>query len=134
VRPPRQPYALDVPVFPFASLAALAPKLPIGGGRELVLAIFAVIRLAADMHSTGDAAARRERAANARKWLGTLVLPEPQKRALADLATASEGEAAGTAAAVRRVLETAGAVLDQASRGDLEKLARDLDAQAAAGT
>jgi hypothetical protein len=135
VRPPRQPYALEVPAFPFASLATLAPRLPIGGGRELVLAIFAVVRLADDMRSIDmDVADRRERAANARKWLATLALPEPQKRALADLATASEGHGSSAAPAVRRVVETAGSVLDHASRSDLERLARDLETQAVART
>jgi hypothetical protein len=135
VRPPRQPYALEVPAFSFASLATLAPRLPIGGGRELVLAIFAVVRLADDMRSAEmDVGVRRERAANARKWLGTLALPEPQKRALAELATASEGNPLGAAAAVRRVAETAGPLLDQPSRSDLERLARELEAQTVART
>jgi len=80
------------------------------------------------------AAARRSRAATARRWLATLVIAEPVRRAFVDLAAATETDAQATAVAVRRVIGVTAAVLDAPCLAELERLARDLESQTAART
>ena len=48
------PYALEPLRFPFPALAALAGRLPLGGGREVALAALMTARLAQGV-SSGDA-------------------------------------------------------------------------------
>jgi hypothetical protein len=136
VRPPRQPYALDTPGFAFAALATFAARAPLGGPREIALAAFVTARVAGDLTAGGKLpdAARRSRAASARRWLATLAIAEPARRAFVDLATATEADAQTTASALRRVIEVTAGVLDLPSRLDLERLARELDSQTVVGT
>ena len=44
------PYSLESLAFPFPALAALAGRLPLGGGREVALAAMLVARLAHGLH------------------------------------------------------------------------------------
>lgn len=135
VRPPRHPYALDVPTFSFASLAALAARAPLGGLREVAIATFAAARLADDVRPDGlSVEERKERASAARRWLSTLSLSDPVRRAVTDLIGATELDGRATAGAVRRVMEVTGGVLDPASQSDLERLARELESQTVART
>lgn len=136
VRPPRQPYALDIPHFAFAAIATFAARAPLGGPREIALAAFVTARIADDVAPNRQlsAAARRTRAASARRWLTTLAIAEPIRKAFVDLATATESDAPTTVAALRRVIEVTAGVLDQPSRSDLERLAGELDTQMVART
>lgn len=134
--PPRQPYALDTPAFAFATIATFAARAPLGGPREIALATFVTARIADDVCADRQLpdTARRSRAASAKRWLATLTIAEPTRKAFVDLATATESDAATTAAALRRVIEVTAGVLDAASRSELERLARELDAQTVART
>jgi hypothetical protein len=131
VRPPRQPYALDTPTFAFAAIASFAAKAPLGGPREIGLAAYVTARMADDVVAQPPLAAdaRRSRAASARRWLMTLAIADPARRAFIDLAAATEGVAGETAVAVRRVIEVTAGILDAAARGELERLARELESQ-----
>jgi hypothetical protein len=130
VRPPRHPFALDTPTFAFASLAALAARAPLGGAREVALAAFATARMASEVRTDGLTIEERQaRSAAARRWLATLSLNDPARKAFSELAAATEGDGPATAAALRHVIEVTGAHLDAASRSDLERLAKELDAQ-----
>ncbi|HET9425721.1 MAG TPA: hypothetical protein VFO55_10150 [Gemmatimonadaceae bacterium] len=130
MRLPKHPYALDTPVFSFASLAALAARAPLGGAREVAVATFAAVRMAEELRPDGlPVEERQARAAAGRKWMSTLSLAEPVKRALLELIAATERDASATAAALRRVTEVTGGGLDAASRSEVERLARELDTQ-----
>lgn len=135
VRPPRHPFALDTPTFAFPSLAALAARAPLGGAREVAIAAFTAARMAEEVGPGGlPAAERRARAAAARRWISTLSISEPIRRAVLALFEATEQDGPGTPAAIRHVIEITGAQLDAPSRSELERLARELDAQAVART
>ena len=136
MRPPRQPYALDIPGFAFAAIATFAARAPLGGPRELALAAFVTARIADDVAPNRQlpVAARRTRAANARRWLGTLALPETARKAFGDLVTATESGPAETAVALRRVIDVTAGILDPPARSDLERLAKELEAQMVART
>ena len=136
VRPPRQPYALDTPGFAFAAIATFAARAPLGGPREIALAAFVTARLADDVAPRARRSPPRRRGprGSARRWLTTLAIAEPIRKAFVDLATATETDAPTTAAALRRVIEVTASVLDLPSRSDLERLARELDSQAVART
>jgi hypothetical protein len=131
VRPPRQPYALDTPRFAFVAMATFAAKASLGGLREIGLAAYVTARMAEDtLPSQGlTVEARRTRAANARKWLSTLAIAEPTRRAFIELVAATEADPQLAATAVRRVMEVTAVALDSASRAELERLARDLESQ-----
>jgi hypothetical protein len=131
VRPQRQPYALDTPRFAFVATATFAAKASLGGPREIGLATYVTARMAEDTLGARllPVEARRARAANARRWLSTLVIVEPTRRAFIDLVAATEADAPQVAPGVRRVMEVTAGVLDSASRAELERLARDLESQ-----
>lgn len=61
--------------------------------------------------------------------MATLSLTEPVRRAFQDLITATEQDGAAAAVALRHVMDVTGAQLDPASRSELERLARELEAQ-----
>jgi uncharacterized iron-regulated protein len=136
VRPPRQPYALDTPGFAFAAIATFAARAPLGGPREIALAAFVTARIADDVCADRRLpdTDRHSRAASARRWLATLAIAEPIRRAFVDLASATEADAQTTAAALRRVIDVTASVLDVPSRSDLERLARELESQTVART
>jgi hypothetical protein len=130
VKPPRPPFALDTPSFSFPALATLAGRAPLGGAREVAIVAFAAAKLAEEVKAGGlSVEERRARAAGARRWLSSLSLTEAVKRAFIELAEATEGDGHGTAARLRRVIEVTGAPLDAPARAELERLAKELDAQ-----
>jgi hypothetical protein len=130
VRPPRHPFALDTPTFAFASLAALAARAPLGGAREVALAAFATARMANEVRPDGLTAEERQaRGAAARRWLSTLSLGDPARKAFSELAAATERDGPATAVALRHVIDVTGSQLDAPSRADLERLAKELEAQ-----
>src|SRR4029079_17416197 len=77
---------------------------------------------------------RQARAAAARKWITTIALGEPVRRAFLDLISATELDGEATAAALRHVIEVTGPQLDPGGRSELERLARDVEAQTGART
>jgi hypothetical protein len=131
VRPPRQPYALDTPTFAFAAIATFAAKASFGGPREIGLATYVTARMADDSVEQRQlpVEARRARAATARRWLSTLAVAEPVRRAFVELVAATESERPEVGQAVRRVIEVTAGVLDAPSRAELERLARELESQ-----
>jgi hypothetical protein len=130
VRPPRHPFALDTPAFTFKALAALAARAPIGSARDTAIVAFATARMADEVRPGGLAAEERQaRAAAARKWITTIALAEPVRRVFLELVGATEQDGAATAAALRRVIEVTGALLEAGGRSELERLAREVEAQ-----
>jgi hypothetical protein len=130
VKPLRPPFALDTPTFSFPALALLAGRAPLGGAREVAIVSFAAARLAEEVKTGGlSIEERRARAVGARRWLASLSLTDPVKRAFVELSEATEGEGGATATRLRRVIEVTGPLLDGPARAELERLAKDLDAQ-----
>ena len=135
VRPPRHPFALDTPTFSFPALAALAARAPIGGARDVAMVAFTMARLAEEVRPGGLTTEERQaRGAGARRWLAALTLPELQRKAFLDLIGATEQDGAAAAAGLRRVIEVTGPQLDAGARSELERLAKDLEAQMVART
>ena len=122
------PYALEALRFPFPALAALAGRLPLGGGREVALAALLTARLAQgaaadDALPPGD---RATRAAAAKVWLASLALPATTRVPFARCVEATTGTPLQVAGALRSLVAAAGAHLDGPSVQELEKLARAL--------
>src|SRR4051812_32103985 len=125
MRPTQPPYALSLTSFRFPGLAALAGRAPLGGQREVALAIYLAARMAQDAlpdRGVSDAA-RGERAASAKSWLSTLALPATVRPALLKAIEASAGAAAGAGSAVRDVISVTANFLDSAARLELDQLA-----------
>ncbi len=72
---------------------------------------------------------RQARAAGARRWMAALTLAEPVRKAFLELVAATEQDGRATAGALRRVIDVTGAQLDAGSRSELDRLAREVDAQ-----
>jgi hypothetical protein len=125
-QPPAAPYALAAPNFRFRALASLAGHAPLGGAREVVLAIYLVARLVDDCRSTRalSYAVRAARASAARSWLANTALPTGIRTTLARLAAATEGELSGVSTALAAAIQTTTPFLDTAARLELERLAR----------
>ena len=125
LQPPRPPYALESPSFRFPAIAALAGRLPLGAGREPILAVLLAARIA-DVVTTPDAltpAVRKSRAAAAQQWLSA-TCPDGKVRAacvaLADASISADGDAA--ARALVKVMEVTDGFLDGAARSELRAL------------
>ena len=122
---PNPPYAVPTTSFRFAALATLAGKAPLGGRREVALAVYLAARLADDtLPERGvSAEARVERAAHAKSWLSSMALTVPVRSSLARLieATAS-GTRTSAAAALTAVVATTSSQLDANARAELERL------------
>ena len=123
-----RPHALESLRFPFPALAALAGRLPLGGGREVALAALMTARLArgvlaGDALQPGD---RATRAAAAKVWLASLALPATTRVPFARCIDATTGTALPVAGALRSLIAAAGGHLDGPSVQELEKLARQL--------
>ena len=130
MRPPRHPFALDTPTFSFPALAAQAARAPIGSARDVAIMAFTTARLAEEVRSGGLTVEERQaRAAATRKWMTTLSLPETPRKAFQDLVSATEQDGPATALALRRVIEVTGAQLEPAGRAELDRLAKDIEAQ-----
>ena len=122
------PFALETLRFPFPALAALAGRLPLGGGREVALASLLAARLALSV-STGESlppADRASRAAAAKVWLASLALPATTRVPFARCVESTTGTPLQVAGALRSLVAAAGAHLDGPSVQELEKLARQL--------
>jgi hypothetical protein len=127
----KPPYALASTSFRFGALASLAGRAPLGGQREVALAVYVAARLADDVlpeRGLSDEA-RVERAAGARHWVSMLALPTPLVRAsLVKLFDASAGTRADVAEALGNVITVTAQYLEPASRGELDQLAKALSA------
>jgi hypothetical protein len=121
---PNPPYAVPATSFRFAALATLAGKAPLGGRREVALAVYLAARLADDTlpdHGV-SAEARAERAAHAKSWLSSMALAAPIRSALARLIEATATGATATAAALPAVITATGSQLDASARAELDRL------------
>lgn len=122
------PYSPEPLRFPFPALAALAGRLPLGGGREVALAALLTARLAHGV-APGEslpAADRVARASGAKVWLASLALPATTRIPFARCVEATTGTPLQMAGALRSLVAAAGSHLDGASVQELEKLARQL--------
>jgi hypothetical protein len=119
------PYGLESLGFPFPALALLAGRLPLGGGREVALMVG---RLAGALSGTYalSASERGVRATAAKVWLASLALPANTRVPFARCIESTTGSPIQVAAALRAMIAAAGAHLDSASVGELERLARHL--------
>lgn len=122
------PYALEPLRFPFPALAALAGRLPLGGGREVALAALLTARLAQGV-TTGAGLSpteRAARAAGAKVWLASLALPATTRVPFVRCVDATTGTPGQLAGALRSLVAAAGAHLDGPSVQELDRLARQL--------
>jgi hypothetical protein len=121
-------YSLRSLAFPFPALAALAGRLPLGGGREVALASLTAARLACAMLEPDPlpVAERTSRAAAARVWLASLALPNVTRVPFTRCFEATAGSCGGAAVALRSLLSITSAHLDAASAQELERLSRKL--------
>lgn len=122
------PFALEPLRFPFPALAALAGRLPLGGGREVALAALMTARLAQGA-AAGDPlhpADRASRATAAKVWLASLALPAATRVPFARCIDATTGPTLPLSGALRSLVAAAGAHLDGPSVQELERLARQL--------
>ena len=127
--PAAPPYALASTTFRFAALASLAGRAPLGGQREVALAVYVAARLADDAlpDRAVSPAARAERANGARHWLSTLALPANAVRtSLTRLIDATTGDPADAGRCVSSVIDVTGSYLEPAARTELEHLAKAL--------
>jgi hypothetical protein len=121
---PNPPYAVPATSFRFAALATLAGKAPLGGRREVALAVYLAARLADDtLPERGvSAEARTERASHAKSWLSSMALAAPIRSTLARLIDATATGRAATAAALPPVMAATGNQLDAGARAELDRL------------
>ena len=124
------PYGLDPLGFPFPALAALAGRLPLGGGREVALAALMAARLSASLRGIDALSVpdRTSRATAAKVWLASLALPANTRVPFARCIDATTGSPLQVAGAIRSLVAAAGSHLDGAGIAELEKLARQLAA------
>jgi hypothetical protein len=121
---PNPPYAVPSTSFRFAALATLAGKAPLGGRREVALAVYLAARLADDtLPERGvSAEARVERASHAKSWLSSMALAAPIRSALARLIDATATGRSAAAAALPAVSAATGNQLDAGARAELDRL------------
>ncbi len=126
------PFAVAPTSFRFPGLAALAGRAPLGGQREVALAVYLVARLAQDaLPDRGlTEATRAERAAAAKAWLSGVTLPAPVRATLAKGVEASSGTPEAAGLAVREVSAAAATYLDSSARMELDQLAGTLTGRA----
>jgi hypothetical protein len=129
------PYGLAGPTFRFKALAMLAGRAPLGGVREVAMAVYLAARLAADATPFGalSSGIRSRRAGAARSWLATLTLPGSVRSPILRLIESScssaladgDGGADGALvlAALAAVIAATLAYLDAGARSELERLA-----------
>lgn len=120
------PYSLERLAFPFPALAALAGRLPLGGGREVALASLLIARLAHGLRSPDPMSApdRVARAASAKVWLASLALPAVARGPLARCIEATANSPLQVAGALRGLIAAATPHLDVAALQELERLSR----------
>lgn len=124
------PHALEALHFPFPALAALAGRLPLGGGREVALAALLTARLAegATVDEELPVAERVSRASAAKVWLASMALPATTRAPFTRLVDATSGSPAQVGVAMRSVVAAIASYLDAPATQELERLARRLGA------
>lgn len=122
------PFSLEPLQFPCPALAALAGRLPLGGGREVALAALVVTRLALGLVGPDalSAEVRTARAAGAKVWLASVALPAATRVPFARCLDATAGTPAQLAGALRSLVAVAGPHLDGPSVRELERVMRQL--------
>jgi len=127
---PPLPFGLEPIGFPFPAIAALAGRLPHGGGREVALAALTCARLATGAVGLQAIAPadRVVRANSAKIWLASIALPPHTRMPLAKCIEASTGSPAAIVTSLRAVVAAATAHLDGAAVEELERLARRITA------
>ena len=116
------PFSLAAPAFRFRALALLAGRAPLGGEREMALAVLMAARLATGLLPPAplSAAARRVRGVGARVWFSTLTLPPATRIPLARVVEGTEGDdRARVAEALVTLVEMARPLLDAPSRAEI---------------
>ncbi len=129
---PQLPFALAPIDFPFPALAGLAGRLPLGGGREVALAVLTVARLGTVLlpPEALPLEERQVRASAARVWLASLALPAPLRVPLARAIDASASGGMPMAGALRSLSAAASPYLDGTASLELDRLVRRLAAVA----
>lgn len=122
------PYSLESLAFPFPALAALAGRLPLGGGREVALAAMLVARLAVGLKGPEamNAPDRVARAASSKVWLASLALPAATRVPFARCVDATASTPVHVVGALRGLIAAAAQHLDGPSVQELEHLTRNL--------
>ena len=122
------PHALASTAFAFPAIAGLAGRLPLGGGREVALAVLAVSRLANGVVPPDALPVdeRQARASAARVWLASLALPAALRVPLTRAVDASASAPLPMATALRTVASAASPFLDGAASLELDRLIRRL--------
>jgi len=119
------PYALASVVFRFRALAALAGRLPLGGERELVMALWMGARLADGCTAREQLPGplRKARVSAARHWIAALSLGVAARSAANQLAESSGGESREQViVSLERLVTLVQAQLDPPSRTELRQL------------
>jgi hypothetical protein len=119
-------YALVTSSFRFRALASLAGRAPLGGEREVALAMYLLARLVDDCRPVKALSRelRVTRSTAARSWLANTALPPAIRGSLARLAESTEGDPPAIISALSGAILSAAAYLDSPSRLELERLAR----------
>jgi len=125
---PNPPYAVPATSFRFAALATLAGKAPLGGRREVALAVYLAARLADDTLPERGVSpeARAERATHAKSWLSSMALAAPVRSVLTRLIDATATGRSAASAALPAVIAATGSQLDTGARAELDRLASTL--------
>ena len=125
---PVPPYALATPRPRFPALATRAARAPLGGGRETVLAVLVLGRLAAGLllRPPLPVQLREARAMAARAWLGALTLPAHLRAPLLRALEATGGDAPTLRAALESVMQVTSPHLDRTTVGEVQALVREL--------
>jgi hypothetical protein len=121
VPPTLPPFAVPPIRFPFRALAARVGHAPLGGEREVALAVLMVARLswnALGEHSL-SALQRAERATAARAWLASLAVPARARPALVRALDATARDAEAIASALGDLVNVVAQWLDEPSMAEL---------------
>jgi hypothetical protein len=121
VPPGLPPFAVPPIRFPFRALAAHAGRAPLGGEREVALAVLMVARLShgALGPSALSAAQRMERATAAKAWLASLAVPARARPALVRALDATACDDEAIAAALGDLVSVVAQWLDAPSMAEL---------------
>ena len=125
------PFSLTTPAFRFRAIALLAGRAPLGGEREMALAMLMAARLADGLvgRTPLSGMARRMRGAGARVWFSTLTLPAAVRIPIARVVEATEGDDRGLVAeTLGAFAEIARPLLDSPSRAEITELLAALTA------
>lgn len=123
------PYALSPLAFRFRALVALAERLPMGGERELAVALLVAARVLWNWRGPGSFSqeASAARALAARQWLQTLTVPAGTRTVFNQLldAVAADNHR-GVLDAWERLLTAMPRTVEGASRAEFKELGQRL--------